>query len=295
MVGADEEEAFSRNRAGLAARSGRKGESLNSDYAALRAFTDFLHRRDFLSPKHDPSGHLKSVTQGKFRPHHIDEMVLPTEMFRPLLDAAGKRHPRDRMIIALGLFAGFRDSEMRALLVSGVNFEKKLVSVFRQKSQKWHTVPMVKALERELRMWFEWLERHNGPLQKSWHVIGARLKGNVGTRLVQESQIDPTRPPCRCRDAVQQALRDVGATDLYRPGSHTLRRMAGNAIMDYTDGNVRAAKGLFGHQNESITENYLQRSRELSRLQSTIGDFDPLASEPVASNVVDLDSRRHVA
>lgn len=317
--GTDEENA-ARKRAGMPPRTGRGPVAVLSDVKVYRAFIRFCHRREYLPASRNPVGHLK-VGRGVHVERPIQDMVVqPDEtIFTALLDAAGKRHPRDRVVVALGLYAGFRESELKALLVSGVDFDNTLsakgvkipapeVRVFRQKQQAWHAVPMHPVLLKELRRYLTWLEEHHGALQPDWYVVGSRLSGTPiltktgrympgGGALSPMSRLDPTKPAWAVFRDVKLAFESCGHGELYRLGAHTMRRMAGIYITDET-GDRRHAKTLLGHSTEATTEGYLRWSDDKDKLRQALAAAYRPEPEPDTrgdSNVIMLRRRGQVA
>lgn len=304
--GASEEDNARRVRVGFPTRPGRSPASLNNDITAFRTFVRFLHRREYLTAARNPVAHLKTTT---WTPKEtIDKMVVqPSEdVFTALLTAAGGRHPRDRAVVALGAFTGFRESELLALVVGDVDFDRNEVRVWRSKQRKWHTVPMHHVLAKELQTYFDWLEATCGPLQPGWFVVASRPHSISkltadgynpdGGKLTPNTPLDPTRPAGSVAGDIKRAFAAAGLPELYRSGSHTLRRMAAIHIRKVT-GNRRAAKALLGHASETTTERYLQYEDETEMLRQAMAGLRPTPEPEPAdmTNVVMLRPRGAVA
>lgn len=305
-TGASPEDNARRVRVGHVPRTGRATSALNNDITAYRTFVKFLHRREYLSAARNPVAHLKTTT---WRPSKtMNEMVVqPSEgVFERLLDAAGSRHPRDRAVMALCAWTGMRESELLALTVRGVDFSQNEIRVWRTKQQTWHVVPMFHRLAEEMRHYFGWLERVCGPLQPGWFVVGARpiliskltdrgFNPDAG-RLTTNTPLVPTRAACSVANDIKAAFKAAGLPELYRSGSHTLRRMAAIHITEVT-GDRRMAKALLGHSSENTTERYLQWSDDTEKLRKAMAGLAPAPGvERVAGgNVVPLRPRGAVA
>lgn len=304
--GASEEDNARRLRVGFPVRPGRSPASLNNDIIAYRTFIRFLHRREYLTAARNPAAHLQTTT---WTPKEtIDKMVVqPSEdVFTALLEAAGKRHPRDRAVVALGAYTGFRESELLALVVGDVDFDRNEVRVWRTKQRKWHTLPMYHRLAEELKTYLDWLEATCGPPQPGWFVVASRPHSISkltargfnpdGGRLTPNSRLDPTRPAGSVAGDIKRAFEAAGLPELYRAGSHTLRRMAAIHIRQIT-GNRRAAKALLGHVSEANTERYLQYEDETEMLRQAMAGLKPPPepAEDTPSNVIVLRPRGAVA
>lgn len=306
ISGASEEDNARRLRVGFPTRPGRSPASLNNDITAYRTFVKFLHRREYLTAARNPVAHLKTTT---WTPKEtIDKMVVqPSEdVFTALMEAAGRRHPRDRVVVALGAFTAFRESELLALVVGDVDFDRGEVRVWRTKQRKWHTVPMHHILAEELKTYLNWLEVTSGPLRPGWFVVAARphsiskltaagYNPDAG-RLTPNSPLDPTRPAGSVAGDIKRAFEAAGLPELYRAGSHTLRRMAAIHIRKVT-GNRRAAKALLGHASETTTERYLQYEDETEMLRQAMAGLRPTPepADSTPSNVIVLRPRGNAA
>lgn len=308
-IEAREKENAARARVGESPRSGRSQASLSNDIKAIKAFIKFLHRRELMALTRNPALHLKS-NPDRTPKTTLDQIIIQPDdnVTEKLLEAAGNRHPRDRAVVALGLWAGLRESEMLALRISGVAFDNTVVEdgrlfaapeirVYREKNDSWHVVPMHHRLEDELRQYFRWLETKCGPLQRDWFVVGSRLAGVTkltrdgrhipdGGPLHQNSPVDPTRPAAEVAPDVQAALKNAGFGKLYRSGAHTLRRMAAVEMQNRT-GDIRNAMALLGHGTQATTEGYLRHSPGTTRIRKLMRGWASEASTPqVADNVV---------
>lgn len=313
----DPEDNERRRRIGIKQRGVRSESAIGSDIKAYKGFIKFCHEREYLGAHKNPVGHLKSAPPSQRRAKvTIEKMVVqPTkDVFEVLLDAAGKRHPRDRMVVALGLFAGLRQSEILALRVDGLDFDKTTVRngkrvpapevrVWRKKVKDWHRVPMRKRLQQEAKRWLAWLEKEHGPADPNWFVIGTRRSGLEGVRrdgkflcdtgpLTPDCPVDPTTSPTSLVKDVQAAFKEAGYGDIYRCGPHTLRRMGAIFVRDNAK-DPDAAQYFLGHKSRQTTEIYLQWSNKEETLRNALRDMDgdtdvTPEEDSVPNNVVQL-------
>lgn len=299
--GGDETENSWRQRAGWQKRTGRANRTLNTDRAIVRAFVEFLHRRHYLSPEFNPALSMGENAPRK-KTFHIDDAILTYEEGRRTLDAAGQRHLRDRVVVALGLFAGLRESEILALRVGGVDFRQGKIKVWRDKPDEWHYVKMSVPLAKELRSWLDHLQVLYGELQSDWYVVPAKLRVLPGKykgdfRMNQHWPMDPTRPAHGvCKDVIG-AFRAAGIPKKADEGAHTLRRTAACWVLDAT-GDIRAVMYFLGHKQQATTELYIQYNPQAEKMDGAIAAWDPFgeAVEPEpAGNVVSLADRRRRA
>lgn len=301
--GGDEHENGWRRRAGWSARSGSKGRGLNNDRAVLRRFVTFLHREDYLSPAQNPAAHLEN--EKRKRTFLLDDKILTRDQARLVLGHANDRHPRDRIVVMLGLHACFRESEVRELRVGGVNFETKRIKVWRDKQDEWHEIGMAAPLEAALHEWFAWVEAQHGPLEPEWYVVPARVgpakdqRSSGMTGLNRRTPVVPWKKAWNVRVDFQIALTKAGLR-IHGNGLHMLRRTGACWLLDeYED--IRIVMHHLGHKDQETTEIYLQHNPQRDKVQAAVVSFDPLgvAQEPIppaGDNVIQLaDRRRGVA
>lgn len=276
--GADAEEAAWRKRAGIAARGGRSEAQLGTDVKAYKALIKFLWRWEYMPYSKNPVGHMKSNPKSRDSGAPLHHMIVqPTEdIIERLLDEAGKRHPRDRMVVALGLFAAPRESEIVALKVGDVDFERDEIRMWRKKQRAWHVIPIHPRLREELKQYFAWLRKTHPVLDPAWYVIGARsaevsrtkggkLAGRIG-RVTTDTPVAPTVPVSGVAADIVKAFKAAEVPDLYRPGAHTLRRMAA-VLIEEVSGDRANAQALLGHTEGSSTDIYLRHRDATRRLR----------------------------
>lgn len=305
--GASPEENAARKRLGWSPRSNRGDAALSNDFKAFRAFIKFCWRREYLSFAKNPVSHLKANSYEGRTKEAVETMVVQpsAEVFAKILDAAGQRHPRDRMVVALGAFTGLRESELKGLRISGIDFDRTEtekgvqvaapeIRVWRKKQKAWHRVPMSAPMQREARQYLAWYEETHGTLNPEWYVIASRRSGLEGLtrdggfwpgsgRLTWDTPLAPTMSPSTVAPDIKKAFATAGYPDLYRAGAHTLRRMAAIYI-DTVTGDKDAAQTLLGHATRQSTERYLQWDDRKARLRQAMAvlndDADALVAAP---------------
>lgn len=279
MAGGDAEENARRKALRWPPRKPRTAQSLRTPMAVYRKFYAFLSLNEYATAARNPTAHLKAEGWSAQKPLH--EVVLPStdENYLAILETAGQIHPRNRMICALGLFAALRESEILEVRISGIDWQKKEITVWRKKQRKYHTVPFLLDMEAELRTWFKWLDENVGSYAPDDYLIGATLPG------VRQSQMtkDGVRRPCtvvmgrKPRTAsliIAAAVKAAGMPDVKMLGAHTLRRMCAIMVLEKT-GDWRLVKALLGHTKGETTEVYLRYSDDLAKLKAAFVGLNP--------------------
>lgn len=200
-----------------------------------------------------------------------DRHRLPVERFPELLDAAGRRHPRDRILVAIGLYLFLRASEIRMLKLSDVDLDSREVHVYIKKTDEYDIMPISAELEQELRQWLAFYEEQQGHLDPDWYLVPARC--NTAWRNESgQLTVDPSRPSNlrpkdfmgpHMEDPVKRALADVGwVVEGTREGMHTLRRSGARAYFDALvnagyDGALKRVSAMLHHSSVIMSERYL--------------------------------------
>ena len=260
--------------------------SLNIDRVALNTFFEWARKGRRMKPDHDPMWNIDAfkVFRKERRRVHVDD-------FPRLLDAAG--HPRDRMVIALGLYLFLRQSEMISLKVEDVDLDAGTIFVTVHKTKKQELMPISRELDEELRRWLTYYTNDVGPLKPEYPLL-PRLRRPVGVydpktgRIVKsvlpKPEIDPTKPlKSHVETIAQKALKKIGfpideVTKTGRArgeGIHTLRRSGARAYFDELQAMepvrdpqtgrvipvvaypIRRVQAMLNHDSIQSTEEYL--------------------------------------
>lgn len=228
----------------------------------LNQFFDYCRRMRYLQKDQDPCDGWENS-----RVPEKDVLIIPPEQFGDLLDAA--RHPRDRIVIALGLYTFCRSSEIVTLRVDDVDYQRNTLEIYRWKTQQSDSLPVCTELKEELLRWEAWYGTALGGLQPGWFMVPALdqlpMVYNPSTRLLEPSEgiqmPVPTRKLGHAYHPVQYALNVLGY-DTHRTGGHTLRRSGARALFDRLrsegyDGALRRVAAMLGHRDTKVTEKYL--------------------------------------
>lgn len=247
-----------------------QASSLNHNLDSLKAFFKWAERARYIAPGTNPV-----LDRAKFKVMPKARLRIPAADFPRLLDCAS--HPRDRMIVALGLFLFLRQSEIANLKIGDVDLERGAVFVRVEKSHKADEMPVSRELDGELRRWLTFYAQQV-PLKDSFHLcpakgtvtavydhvtkrfgaerdlLAAKLKPETKMQLVHE-------PVQRALEAAGYATRDDSGASL-REGSHTLRRSGARALYDKLaedghDGAIRVVQAMLHHTSITQTEKYL--------------------------------------
>jgi integrase len=250
----------------------RSAASLGIDHATLSKFCEWAVRNRYLHQLDNPMHGRKAP---KSMP--IERRRLPMKDFDRLLDAAGERDPRDRMVVALGLYLFLRGGEAADLRVGDVlpRLDQEEVAVRVFKTKQIDIMAISEELDTELRRWLTYYTEQCGPLQPEWFLVPARTnlldRDLVTGRLLPGGGrlgLRPDHKISKIEQIVQQALEKVGFPTRdsnggsLREGMHTLRRSGARALFDTQrelgyDGAIRHVQAMLHHANMSMTEHYL--------------------------------------
>lgn len=240
--------------------------NFNKNRSTLRTFFTWAQARGYMPKASDP---MEGVRKRKVPPK--DWLIIPETEFDSVLDAAG--NPRDRALVAVGLYLFTRGSESTAIRWGDINWDTKEITVNRGKTTTLDVLPMCSELEKELRRWRLAYAESVGEVPKpAWFLLPAytkpvfkgRMPGGGRTPIYQaESVLIPTR---QFRDAtrrVQTVLTRAGYPELDGEGGHTLRRSGATALYNELsdrghDRSIRMVQAMLGHTSISTTEVYLR-------------------------------------
>ena len=281
----------------------RSSATLGIDHATLSKFCDWAVRNRFLHQLDNPMHGRKAP-----RSMPTERQRLPMKDFDRLLDAAGAVHPRNRMVLALGLYLFLRAGEITDLKLGDIlpRLDHGEIAVRIFKTRQIDVMPVCAELDRELRSWLSYYAREAGPLRQDWYLVPAKNRArwvqDPRTRLLVPAggpvRLRPDHRITKVEEIVQRALREIGfathAPDgaTLREGVHTLRRSGARALFDVQrelgyDGAIRHVQAMLHHANMSQTEHYLGLTLDrVKRNELTKGR--PMFDTGDAANVVQI-------
>jgi len=233
--------------------------TLNNHRAALAVFFKWAVASGNMPAGSDP---LHGFTRNKVMPGK--HLRIPASKFDELLNAA--EDPRDRMMVALGLYLFLRGSEIQELRMRDVDLEHHEMHVMVEKTSQRDIMPICEELAQELRRWHREYRSQVAKLGPNDYLIPAQVmmpyQGTLRGVLV------PGRPHPQGYRNIQRALeragwaiRDENGKSL-REGQHTLRRSGARALFDERlkdgyDGALRQVQAMLHHSTGAMTEKYL--------------------------------------
>lgn len=250
---------------------------LNSHVSVFRSFFAWCRQRGYMPYIIDPMyGREHAPNPPKVRKY------VPVDQFPDLLDAAD--HPRDRAVIALGLYLFLRQGEITTLRVGDLDWTHIGVRVW--KTNQSDRMQINSELRVEMDRWLRHYADEAGPLDPDWLLVPARGQGFARMPL------RPTEPFQRPYRATQRALERLGWTDdeIDGEGGHLLRRSGARALyfqLRDGEGNERAlalVQRRLHHASRAMTERYIGLTMDDADLDHLLVGR-PMFPE-VASNVI---------
>lgn len=265
--------------------------TFNTRLAGVKGFLRWCRARGLITV--DPLALIPSRKDSQPDRHRV-----PVSKFFTLLDESG--HPRDRILVALGLWLFLRASEIAHLKIADVDLENAELHVYIQKTNDYDIMPISSALDRELRRWLTFYAETAGELDGNWYLVPAKhphQPTRVNGRFVASDAVAPLRPTSRIDHPerwVKAVLERTGYATM-REGVHTLRRSGARAYFDAlceevnSSGALKQVSTMLHHSSVTMTERYLgvredrmARDRRLKR-----GIMFPSIETP-AENVTQL-------
>jgi integrase/recombinase XerC len=222
------------------AELGRMGEARSSvarKISALRTFTRYLRREDYIH--HNPTALIVAPRREQTLPVHLSEQEMAELLEQP--DASQPLGRRDRAILELFYASGLRLSELESLDLDSVDLSGRMLRVM-GKGGKERMLPFNQAAERAIRAWLgdrARVERRTKRDQRRTALFvnarGTRLSGRSIDRLLRKYVAQFT-----LRTGISpHALRHSFATHLLQRGA-----------------DLRAIQELLGHARISTTQRY---------------------------------------
>jgi len=247
----------------------------NQYLAALRSFFSWCQSKKYLDKDTDLLhgwGNARVPEQEKLR--------IPVTRFGELLDAC--THPRDRAVVALGLFAFLRGSEVQTLKVADYHRATSTLDIYRHKTKEHDTLPVCVELAVELDRWLDWYREDQGRVADHWFLVPSK-----NSPTPTSSDITNVRPLERLGHTYVPAQRAIGALGypIKGEGEHTLRRSGARALFDSLraqsiDGALLRVASMLGHKDVRVTQKYIGLNVE--REQRNLA----LSGQPMFSDVL---------
>lgn len=262
----------------------------------LRQFFKWCRSHRYMSLTADPT-----ETWGNVRvPKNYDKTRIPVEMFPEILDACV--HPRDRALVAIGMYTLLRGSEITTLKIHDLDLDAGTLEVVRHKTKDYDTMPVSEELHEEMVRWLNWYRQDQGFLQGDFYLTPAKqpdIWDHVDGKLVKSRKLSHLRPYKEYGKpylAVQRALKAMGLDD-YREGVHTLRRSSARAYADLLrgegyDGALLRVASMLGHSSTKITEHYIGWGLERSQRNAMIAGKPMFPGLKGQGEVIDLGGKR---
>lgn len=245
--------------------------SLNAYKSDLRRFCKFLHTRGLV--KSDKAAHL---TNAKAKTVASKRKPLAASQINEVLAAAEARHPRDGMTALLMLCTGMRESEVIGLRWQDVDLDAGYVKAFRPKIDDWHTALFNDELEEAFPKWKAFYEERHGALDPEWFVVPAlahRSESPGHWLMHPDWPMVPTKRQNSVGVRVKSWMEQAGEEDLRGRASHTLRRTAGNLLIDVAGADIREVQTFYGHSSVAMTELYLDKDAAQDKLRRRLKGF----------------------
>lgn len=230
-------------------QSGLASGTINAIQASLSAFFRWCRSRGILKPDVDP------IAGRRYRPKEPKPQTrIHVSQFPVLLDGAA--NPRDRMLIAAGLYLLGRQSEITNIRIRDVDLNAGEILMIIKKTHQTDLMPITVELREELARWLTVYQELAGPLQPNWYLVPA-----VYRIPPDQFRIKPLGRITRPEDIMRRSVAPLGITE-GRIGMHLLRRSSARAIFDELckqgyDGALRRVSAWLHHSSTTITEHYL--------------------------------------
>lgn len=236
---------------GIAAET-RSPASVNNIHASLSGFFKWGRMVKYLTPDNDPLLGLryrKVPTQESTR--------IPLSDFPLLLDSAD--NPRDRILVATGLYLFLRTSEVEPLRIRDLKLDEGTISATIYKTGDHDVMPISSEYDKELRRWLTHYAASCGELKPHWYLIPAKLRGNNKEREAYAPEVKISHTERHIERTLTNMGWDKGTS---RIGMHLLRKSGARAWFDElnnqtVDGALKIVQAHLHHKSVVMTERYL--------------------------------------
>lgn len=242
----------------------RNAASLGTDTAVLGSFFKWAIRTKRAGRSGNPMEDRKAPRRQSrpWRGFHVSKVP-------GLLDSA--THPRDRILLASGVYALGRSIEFTILRIGDVDLESGYIAYTITKTRKSDSIPICEELDEELRRWLTMYAEQCGTLDPNWYLIPAKTPPlPAGDRKIDplSAKLIPTRKMGRPYLVARAALTAIGYPVVdgegkpLNEGMHTIRRSMARALHDQLreegDPNpVETVRAMLNHSTEAQTRQYI--------------------------------------
>lgn len=258
--------------------------SMNVHAVALRAFFRWCREMGILGQTANPM-----VTWRTQRVMPREKLYIPAGDFPALLDAT--THPRDRAIVAIGMYLFLRSGEIATLRIQDVDLARDEMAVAIHKTKQRDLMPICSELRVELERWLAYYRSEVGHLANDMFLVPAKTspkweKGGGSTPAV----LQPYRRAILVHGAVQRAL-DSLDLPVEREGGHTLRRSGARALYDKLaseghDRAIRYVQAMLHHSSINTTETYLGITADVRARNVLIGGKNMFTQPEAAATLM---------
>lgn len=219
----------------------RSNRSLETTHSAAAMFFNHCIRVGML--RRSP---WEGITAPDWQP--IPQLRIPEHRFPELLSAADSVDPLFRAMVAIGLFACSRDTEIRMLQVKDLTLPTSRLNLYVLKKRGGiirDNMRMSNVLDKEMRRWLNHYQSSVGQLDGEYMLIPARAKVQMkdpATGLYVSGEVRPYLPTTKASPLYRPVkeiigklgygMRDEDDDRSLGIGAHTLRRSGARAIYD---------------------------------------------------------------
>lgn len=261
-------------------RRGRSEGTLNLNRGIYRSFIQWAKDTRCYSPYDNPTMNLRDVKPKVLRTLRDEtRYYVPLDQRKALLDAAGERHPRDRFVIAMGLYGGRRADDLLSMNIGDIDLDNETFRFTNGKSGGARvTLPysIWPEFGREIRGWLAWLAGQYGTLNPDWPLVCTRLNSDDYRGLKSSPQMHPRWPVDPTQRAsywalhkdVRMALELIGAdTEGLRHGLHALRHGCSRWLQEEEGWSEQDIADWLDHSSTATTRSiYLSGTDVANRL-----------------------------
>lgn len=250
--------------------------AINVNISVYKTFAQYCQQMRWLSPYRDPCVGVRPTKTAVVRQNWV-KWTVPVGDRAILLEMAGKVHPRDRFVVAMGLFGGRRTSDVRDMRVKDIDLDQETFTFTNEKAGGLtRTLPVLwPEFMTEIRLWLAWYASQHGLLDPDWYLIPKRAASYEYWRKEGRPAMDPSWPvnPTEAAwntgEKVKVALELIGApVERGGFGMHVLRHSCAVWLLDHLKWDIYDVATWLDHSNVEITKNvYLRGASDVKRLR----------------------------